>query len=141
MWQLPQRNFMPFAMTVQSRAGARARTGAGAGAGAEAGDEDEAVDGAVAEGRRILLPRPGALYYMTAGTQRQDVYVCLDVCVCVCVECLCLSLQPEGHGCAAAAAATSRSFSAPFGGPFWVLRRLVSRNKRGAEARKMFCRL
>lgn len=122
MWQLPQRNFLPFAVTVQSGAGA------GAGAGAEAGDGGEAEAGAVAEGRRILLPRPGALCCMTAGAQRQDIYVC--------VECLCLSLQPGGHGCHSHSNCCCHftflfSF---FLGSLLGLRRLVSRNKRGAKA-------
>lgn len=102
MSQLPQRNFVPFAVTMQCGDIAGAMTGAGAGAGAEAGAGDmagvvaiagdEAIAIAVAEGRGVYCCHaPRALCCMTA-----KIYVCIYIWyICVCP---CLSLQQEGYG-------------------------------------------
>lgn len=85
MWQLPQRNFVPFAVTMQCGDVAGAMTGAGAGAGAEAGAGDmagavaiagdEAIAIAVAEGRGVYCCHaPRALCCMTA-----KIYVCIYI--------------------------------------------------------------
>lgn len=134
---LPQRNFVPFAVTMQcgdvagavAGAGAGAVAGAEAGAGAVAGDEVVAV--AIVGGRRILLPRPrGVVLY-----DSED--ICIYLCVFRCMECLCLSLQHKEYGLRAALPCFVLLLREGEGGLFWPVHRRLGRGGEG----KMFCRL